>query len=339
MPFKTVAYGAGVGCAFATAGGCAALMATTGSLIAAFDFTVSGECLPTVLANMALGMVGGGAIRLASKAMASSASRLSGQASTLMSRIKKKFSGSKNVGSACPRPASSFSRNTSVLMANGKKKKISSVRKGDLVMARNPRTGELKKLRVTALIGSYESKDWTDVKLVNGETIHATAIHPFWSQDRKAWVEAQDLRDSERLLDSSGNELVLAKISTKTLFKRSYNLTIAGYHTYFAGDSKIWVHNTSCANHPTVAPITNKQIEGLARANGYVPTNKLNSWGQRLFRRTKDAEAGTPEYISYDIGDKKGDGSHAGGFWKGFTSEDSRTRTGTYCKRLCSLGE
>ncbi len=94
------------------------------------------------------------------------------------------------------------------------------------------------------------------------QPIGVTPSHRVFSLDRGtrgAWVEAGALRSGERLgsakQDGNADErgdgpgvLVVARVEPREGRVAVYNLEVSRYHTYFVGDSGMWVHN-SCFPH------------------------------------------------------------------------------------------
>lgn len=74
------------------------------------------------------------------------------------------------------------------------------------------------------------------------EPIGATALHPFYSLDRNAWVGAGNLRGGERVRTSNG-EAIINHVETRATVQTVYNLEVQGTHTYFVSKAKVWVHN------------------------------------------------------------------------------------------------
>ena len=87
----------------------------------------------------------------------------------------------------------------------------------------------------------------TDVA-VGGIVLHTTRTHPFWSEDRQAWVFAADLRPGELLRTSDGKLAVVGGVRSFTGSREMYDLTVDDVHTYFvvAGDLAVLVHNIDC---------------------------------------------------------------------------------------------
>ncbi len=83
---------------------------------------------------------------------------------------------------------------------------------------------------------------------VEGERtpIGTTASHPFWSQDRRAFVSAESLRTTERLRLENGRTAAVIRIEQLPGTQSVYNLEVDGEHVYHVGLHGVLVHNT-CA--------------------------------------------------------------------------------------------
>jgi RHS repeat-associated protein len=144
------------------------------------------------------------------------------------------------------RPCNSFAPDTPVLMADGTSKPIADVERGDEVLAADPRTGRSGARTVTALIEGQGVKDLVDITIA-GDTITATAEHPFWDARDGAWVDAEDLENGDVLLTADGERITVGNVVERTASLRAHNLTVDDLHTYYviAGDAPVLVHNCS----------------------------------------------------------------------------------------------
>ena len=77
----------------------------------------------------------------------------------------------------------------------------------------------------------------------NDMPLGTTANHPFWSVDRKRFVEASKLRRGETLRTMFDENLKLRFINKRISKEPVYNFTVFGEHTYFVGDDALLVHN------------------------------------------------------------------------------------------------
>jgi len=136
-----------------------------------------------------------------------------------------------------------FVAGTLVRTANGTKV-IEAVEVGDLVLSRDERTGLLGYKPVERTFVRHRVAI-IDVALAGGDVIQTTAEHPFWVQGT-GWVDAGKLRAGQRLWTASGVGLTVTAATVTASVATVYNLTVAGFHTYFVGGAAIWVHNNNC---------------------------------------------------------------------------------------------
>jgi len=192
----------------------------------------------------------------------------------------------------------SFAPNTLVLLGDGSHRAIGQLHIGDAVASRNAVTGIYSTRsitethahshtdRVTVTVGSDRRAD---------KAITTTLEHPFWVVghgftpardlhvgDRVAAFAAQNplLAVSSRFNDTSGALLVKAlSIEASGVAPwTAYNLTVAEDHTYFVGESNVWVHNANCildlGTTTAVSPTTSGRISATKfEANGYTVAN------------------------------------------------------------------
>ena len=145
-------------------------------------------------------------------------------------------------GNACVR--NSFVGATPVLMADGRELPISRVELGDYVLATDPKTGETSARRVTDVITGAGAKTLVRITLAGGEQLTATGGHPFWVESRGEWVDAERLQRGNELRGPEGERVVVEHVVVyRVKFRRVFNLTVAGVHTYYAGAEPVLVHN------------------------------------------------------------------------------------------------
>ncbi|MEV6241922.1 polymorphic toxin-type HINT domain-containing protein [Lentzea sp. NPDC051838] len=146
----------------------------------------------------------------------------------------------------------SFTPDTQVVMADGKRKPIAAIRVGDKVLATDPETGESKTKTVANLIIGAGKKNLVEITVdTDGKTgsatgkVTATDGHPFWLPDKGVWVKATELREGAWLRTSAGTWVQVAAVRKWTAYERVYNLTVADIHTYFvvAGTQPVLSHN------------------------------------------------------------------------------------------------
>ena len=142
---------------------------------------------------------------------------------------------------------------TAVATADGTRKPIEDVHAGDRVLATDPQTGRTHARTVVATVTSTGPKHLVEVTVdpdgPKGEragTVTATEGHPFWVQDRRAWVAAKDLRPGDLLRTSAGTYVQVTTVRAwASPHQRAHNLTIDSPHTYYvlAGDQAVLTHN------------------------------------------------------------------------------------------------
>lgn len=143
----------------------------------------------------------------------------------------------------------SFVPGTAVVMADGSRMAIETVKVGDLVLAADPETGEQGPRAVSDLIPGFGDKSLVDIE-VDGEVVVATDEHPFWVVNRDEWVDAAKLRPGDRLLSDDGDTLAVDDVGFRLVSEQAvHNLTVDDLHTYFVivGDEPVLTHNTDPA--------------------------------------------------------------------------------------------
>jgi hypothetical protein len=105
------------------------------------------------------------------------------------------------------------------------------------------------------------------------EPIGTTDVHPFWSEDRQAFIPAGELRIGETLRTLPGSQThVLAKMARGPP-EDVFNLEVEGLHTYYVGDQGVLVHN-ACGNYEVRAPVGDEasQLHHIATEYKYAGT-------------------------------------------------------------------
>jgi hypothetical protein len=137
---------------------------------------------------------------------------------------------------------------------------IEQIAAHQLVWAQDENSGEVAKKRVLELFKTHPdhlhhvSID-TDGDGQADETLSGTAEHPFWDQDASEWVRMGDLKAGTRLhllkreghTASQTSAYVLANQRQNAPPRETfttYNFEVEDFHTYFVGESGVWVHNT-----------------------------------------------------------------------------------------------
>lgn len=80
------------------------------------------------------------------------------------------------------------------------------------------------------------------------ETVQPTGLHKFYSEDRRQWVNTEDLREGERLRGKDGWLRLVASRRVAGVH-RVYNMTVAGEHVFHVSSLGLLSHNNNaCAD-------------------------------------------------------------------------------------------
>ena len=121
---------------------------------------------------------------------------------------------------------------------------------------------------------------------VNGEEFASTPTHPFYVYQH-GWTQAANLRAGDVLVLSNGEFVTVEWVQHEILEKsvNVYNLEVQDFHTYFIGESGVWVHNQGCKNEKTYQTYTKTNPE-----TGEVYSGRTSGYGtpkENVSRRDK----------------------------------------------------
>ncbi|MFG3117513.1 polymorphic toxin-type HINT domain-containing protein [Streptomyces sp. NPDC048197] len=217
-------------------------------------------------------------------------------------------------------PCHSFLPATEVALADGQKKKIEDVKTGDQVIATDPATGKTTTRPVVATIVTKDDKHFTDltVKTPTGDSsIIATDTHPFWSADKKKWINAGDLRPGTQLRTPQGTIAEIIAVRHFHKKQQTHDLTLAGTHTYYvlAGATPVLVHNCNRAGLDFTDAERQKVYDANSAKNG--GEYQCDYCGQTVERRaSRDANGnaikGRPDDAQIDHVEPRASGGHGG---------------------------
>ena len=119
---------------------------------------------------------------------------------------------------------------------------IEDISVGDYVWSMDSETGTVALKQVVETFVN-ETTAVTHVT-INGEIITSTQTHPYYVEG-KGWVLAQNLHVGDILVMLNGERVILELVQHEILETPviTYNFEVEGFHTYFVGDSGIFVHN------------------------------------------------------------------------------------------------
>lgn len=210
-----------------------------------------------------------------------------------------------------------FLAGTDVRMADGRNKNIEDIKVGDKVLATDPRTGKTREREVTATIVTDDDKQFTKITIVTPhgiEELTATHEHPFWSTDEKKWVAAGQLKPGMSLRTPDGHTVTVQAIHAYQDRQRTYNLTVAGLHTYYvlAGSTPVLVHNSGpCPTARFVTDANGVTIDLKPLGRGSTGRTAPNSLNEQLAMETVMANpmAGRVIPLKKGMTDPRWDGS------------------------------
>ncbi len=116
---------------------------------------------------------------------------------------------------------------------------------GDKVLSYDERTETTSYQPVMAVIQGEQRYQIIKITLDSGESIEATAEHPFYIKG-KGWNPANSLKVGQALQLHNGTTVVVKEVDTSVRVERVYNLTVANTHNYFVGGDGVLVHNAKC---------------------------------------------------------------------------------------------
>lgn len=135
-----------------------------------------------------------------------------------------------------------FAAGTLVTTPDGEKP-IEKVKKGDVVLAYDFCSAQVVEKQVTKLNWG-ETRCWIHVAVDTGDEIKATRFHPFWVENRRAWIAALDLEAGMVLRLKSGALAHVRAVRAEILERpeATFNFEVADVHNYFVA-SGVLVHN------------------------------------------------------------------------------------------------
>ena len=135
------------------------------------------------------------------------------------------------------------------MLANGATRAIEQLKVGDKVLARDEATGKTEAKTIKRLF-----KRQVEATLVlsfsNGDKIECTKEHPFYVE-HKGFTPAGELGIGTSIVTRAGPSVKLEQVEVNSQPATVYNFEVEDFHSYFVGNSGLWVHNTCPFIKPT----------------------------------------------------------------------------------------
>ncbi len=125
---------------------------------------------------------------------------------------------------------------------------VEEINEGDWGPARDEQIGEQTYRQVTRTF-VRPSKPVRELEFQTNdgstEKVRVTSEHPFRVKER-GWVEAAKLLPGDEVFTSAGGWVRVSNGAWVSQRQTVYNFEVEGFHSYFVGETGVWVHNTSC---------------------------------------------------------------------------------------------
>ena len=116
---------------------------------------------------------------------------------------------------------------------------------GTLLQSRDPTTGEKAVKPVTNLL-RYEDRSLYGLVFIQesgrSTRLESSDNHLFWVEGH-GWVESAKLMRGMKVPTFNGELLTVVQVNALGRTGKTYNLTVADFHTFFAGERSAYVHN------------------------------------------------------------------------------------------------
>lgn len=168
------------------------------------------------------------------------------QKAAKLAKALKKMKSGKKAGNSASKGKCCFVAGTQVLSKDGFKS-IEAIKIGDLVWASDPETGEKGWKDVTEFFVKTDREIYQIVVETKNQTITigTTDDHPFWV-DGEGWKTTIELKPGDQLVTKSGDKRTVKSVGNTHKIQKTYNFTVADYHTYYVTEQMLLVHNADC---------------------------------------------------------------------------------------------
>lgn len=168
---------------------------------------------------------------------------------------------------------------------------IEEVQARDMVLARDEITGEVAYREVKQTFVTL-GQELVEISVEddegNKDSFKATPGHEIWTKD-KGWTEAKDLLPGDEMFTSLGGWVRVTSNTWVSGSQTVYNFEVDGFHTYFVGESGVWVHNSCTAEVGASKSLgrTGKQAKLRELANDPKVSSADRGWIKNEIRHVK----------------------------------------------------
>jgi uncharacterized protein YfaS (alpha-2-macroglobulin family) len=176
---------------------------------------------------------------------------------------------------AAERGGGCFVAGTQILMGDGSLQNIEKVKVGDTVTTRKSETDTT--LVTAKVTGTHQTEE--DGYLIINRNLKVTPNHILWVNN--TWKMASEIQVDDSMVAENGETIVVDSVEWFAQKVQVYNLTVEGYHTYFANG--YWVHNqkgdlrTVLKDAAYWNPTVRTDASGTAKVTFKLPDN-LTTW-------------------------------------------------------------
>ncbi|WP_424712249.1 RICIN domain-containing protein [Kitasatospora acidiphila] len=163
-----------------------------------------------------------------------------------VSMMEKEAQAAEDALGSCLR--NSFPAGTQVLLADGSRKAIETIRPGDQVLATDP-TGRTTRIEPVVDAFHHDTNRLVTIGLATGGQFSTTTGHRVYVPQR-GWTFAADLHQGDLIQSSDGSThtVTLVRDQGGLTSTTVYDLTVGDLHTFYvlAGNTPVLVHNAIC---------------------------------------------------------------------------------------------
>jgi RHS repeat-associated protein len=202
-------------------------------------------------------------------------------------RIKAAASRTKIATRGCRR---CFAKGTEVVTREGPKP-IENVKVGDEVLAGNEETGKSEYKPVLKVFVNPDRPIW-EVTIADEkgavDSHRVTADHPYWVK-QVGWLPVAALAAGMSLSASGGEDLRIVDVHPTSVIETTYNMEVAGLHTFFVGRQQVLVHNTGFCG-------INLSVDQLSQAAAVPDRGGFSKAGRSLTKHGNGARPGNGKF-------------------------------------------